>query len=173
MVAVGEDLVLVRQVGAAGVDEVDAGQVVFAGNLLGPQVLLDGHRVVGAALHRRVVAHDDAFDAGDAPDAGDDTGGRDVGVVHAVGGELGELEERRAGIEQGPYPFARQHLAAPGVTLARGLAAAQLVLLDLRPQILDQRLHRAGVGGELIRPGIYGGTQDGHRFTESLAVRSI
>ena len=35
MVAVGEDVVLVRQVGAARVDQVDAGQVVLVGDFLG------------------------------------------------------------------------------------------------------------------------------------------
>jgi hypothetical protein len=58
MVAVGKHLVLVGQVGAAAVHQVDAGQAVLRGDLLRAQVLLDRHRVVGAALHRGVVADD-------------------------------------------------------------------------------------------------------------------
>ena len=100
MLAVGEDLVLVRQVGAAGIHQIDAGQVVLAGDFLRAQVFLHRHRIIGAALDRGVVADHHAFDAGDAPDAGDDAGGRDVGVVHAVGRHLRQLEERRAGIQQ-------------------------------------------------------------------------
>jgi len=61
VVAVGEDLVLVRQVRAAGVDQVDAGQAVLRGDFLRAQVLLHRHREVGAALDRGVVADDHAF----------------------------------------------------------------------------------------------------------------
>ena len=55
-----EDVGLQRQERAAAVDEVDARQPVLERDLLRAQVLLDGHRVVGAALDRRVVGDDDA-----------------------------------------------------------------------------------------------------------------
>jgi hypothetical protein len=64
VVAVGEDLVLVGQVGAAGVDQVDAGQAVLRSDLLRAQVLLDREREVAAALDGGVVAHDHALDPG-------------------------------------------------------------------------------------------------------------
>jgi hypothetical protein len=41
-------------------------------NFLRAQVLLDGHRVIGAALHRRIVAHDHALAARNAADPHDD-----------------------------------------------------------------------------------------------------
>ena len=63
VLAVREDLVLHRQEGAAGVDQVEARQPVLERDLLGAEVLLDGHRVVGAALDRRVVGDDHALDA--------------------------------------------------------------------------------------------------------------
>ena len=72
VLAVGEDLVLQRQERAAGVDEVDARQPVVQGHLLRAQVLLDRHRVVGAALDGRVVGDDHALAAAHAADAGDD-----------------------------------------------------------------------------------------------------
>ena len=71
VLAVGKDLVLQRQEGAAGVDQVDAGQAVLQGDLLGPQVLLDRQRVVGAALDRGVVGDDHHLPAVDLADAGD------------------------------------------------------------------------------------------------------
>jgi hypothetical protein len=71
MVAVGEHLGLVGQVGAAGIDQIDAGQVVLFGDLLRPQVLLHGHREVGAALHRRIVGDDHDLAARDPADAAD------------------------------------------------------------------------------------------------------
>ncbi len=63
VLAVGEDLVLQRQERAAGVDEVDARQPVLQRDLLRAQVLLDRHRVVGAALDGGVVGDDDAAPA--------------------------------------------------------------------------------------------------------------
>ena len=77
VIAVGKHVDLVRQVGAARVDEVDAGQAVLARDVLRAQVLLHRQRVVGAALDGRVVADDHAFAAGHAADAGDDAGGGD------------------------------------------------------------------------------------------------
>src|SRR3546814_11449975 len=61
VVAVGKHFILLRQVGAARVHQVHARQAVLRGDLLRPQVFLDGHGVVGAALDRGVVADDDAF----------------------------------------------------------------------------------------------------------------
>ena len=93
VVAIGEDLRLERQEGAARVDEVDARQPVLEGDLLGPEVLLDRHRVVGAALDRGVVGDDDAGRPLDPADPGDDPGAGRVVVVEAGGGQRAQLEE--------------------------------------------------------------------------------
>ena len=45
-----------------------------------------------------------------------------LAIVDVVGGELADLEERRAGIEQALDALARQQLAAAGVAGARFLA---------------------------------------------------
>ena len=124
MVAVGKHLGLVRQVGAAGIDEIDAGQPVLERDLLGAQMLLHRHREVGAALDGGVVGDDHAFAALDAADAGDQAGAVDRILVHAVGGERRQLEERRAGIDEPQHALARQQLAARGVALARPRRAA-------------------------------------------------
>ena len=108
MIAVGKDLVLGRQKRPARIDEIEAGQPVVAGDLLRPQVLLDGHREIGAALDRRVIGDDDAFAAHDPPDAGDNPGRRHLAVIHAEGGELRKLKKRRPRVEQCPHPLARQ-----------------------------------------------------------------
>ncbi len=72
MLAIRKNLVLLRQEGAAGIDQIDAGQPVHPRDLLRAQMLLHRHREVGAALHRGIVGDDDAFPPRDAPDAGDD-----------------------------------------------------------------------------------------------------
>ena len=119
VVAVGEDFVLQRQEGAAGVDQVDAGQAVLQGDLLGAEVLLHRHRVVGAAFDRGVVGDDDAAAAADGADPGDDPGPRRRVVVHPVRGERRELEEGRVGVAERLDPFARGQLAAAAVALDR------------------------------------------------------
>ena len=121
-----------RQVRAAGVDQVDAGQAVLARDLLRAQVLLHRHRIVRAALDRRVVADDHAFASGDAADAGDDARARRWCRRTCRTRRAAKLEERRARIEQRAHALARQQLAARGVPFARGVAAALLDLGHLR-----------------------------------------
>ncbi len=87
VLAVRKDLVLARQEGPAGVHQVDARQPVLQRHLLRAQVLLDRHRVVGAALDRRVVGDDHALALRHPADPGDDAGAGRFVVVHAVGGQ--------------------------------------------------------------------------------------
>jgi len=112
VVAVGEDFGLVRQVGAAAVDQIDARQPVGLGNFLRAEMLLDRQRIVSAAFDRRVVAHDHRLAPGDAADAGDDPGARDLALVHVAGGKLADFEKRRARIEQPFDAVAGQQFAA-------------------------------------------------------------
>ena len=87
MPLVRENLVLLRQEGAAGIDHVDAGQVVLPRDILGAQMLLHRHRIIGAALDGGVVGDDHAFAARDPADPGDDAGGMHVAAIEAIGGE--------------------------------------------------------------------------------------
>ncbi len=140
MVAVGEDLRLVRQVRPAAVDEVDARQAVLLRDFLRAQVLLDRHRVIGAALHGGIVAHDHHLPARNAADPADQPRAVDfVLAVHAVGGKLADLEEGRAGIEQPLDPFAREQLAPPDMPLAAAFGPAERGCGDGRTQLLGER----------------------------------
>jgi len=85
--------------------------MVLARNLLGAQVLLDRDRIVGAGLDGRIVGDDHALAPRHPPDPGDQRCAGDVPAVHAVGGELRELEERAPGVEQHPDSLARGELA--------------------------------------------------------------
>ena len=153
MLAVGKHLGLVRQIGAAGIDQIDARQPVLARDLLGAQMLLHRHRIVGAALDGGIVADDDAFAAGDAADAGDESGAVNVVVIHAVGGERREFEERRAGVDQRHHAVARQKLAAREMALARARRAAFGRRGAAALQFGDQRRHRRRVGAKLLGRG--------------------
>ena len=156
MLAVGKHFGLVRQVGAAGIDQIDAGQPVLARDLLRAQMLLHRHRIIGAALDGGIVADDDAFAARDAADAGDDAGAVDGVVVHAVGGERRQFEERRAGIDQRHHPLARQKLAARHMTFARRGGPPSAASARLRLKLRDQRAHGGLVGAELRRSDVGG-----------------
>ena len=151
MVAVGEDLGLVRQVRAAAVDQIDARQPVLPRDLLRAQMLLDRHRIVGAALHRRVVADDHHLPARHAADAGDDARARHFAVVHVAGGELADLEERRARIEQPLDPLARQQFAARRCA-ARAIFSVppKRRLGDVGAQLLGERAVMRGARAELF-----------------------
>ena len=159
---VRENLGPLRQVGAAGIDEIDARQPVLHRDFLCAEMLLHRHRIIGAALHRGVVAHDDAFDAADPAHAGDHARARRVVVVHVHRRQRRQLEERRAGIEQRPHPLARQELAARDMALARFLAAAQPDRVGAGLEVGDQRAHRLGVALEGVGTGVDLRGKDGH-----------
>ena len=146
MLAVGEHAVLLGQVAAARVDEVDARQPVLRRDLLRAQVLLHRHRVVGAALDGGVVRHDHAFAPRHPADAADHRSRMHVAGVHAPRRELPDLEERRAGIEQAPHPLARQELAPLEVPFTRLGVSPERDQRDLLLQVVDQRAHALGVG---------------------------
>ena len=145
MLAVREHLVLARQEGTAGVDQINAGQSILRRDLLCAQVLLDRDRVVGTTFDRRVVGHDHAFAAGDPADSGDDAGAGALVVVHPVGGQRREFEQRAAGIEQPVDAVAWQQLAAIDVTGARAFRTTQRRRRELAAQLLDKRGVRVAV----------------------------
>ena len=118
MVAIGKDLVLPREIGPAAVDQIHARQAVLRGDFLRAQVLLDRQRIVGAALHRRVVGDDDAQSPGDLADTRDHARAGDILVIDLISGELTDFEEGGAGVEQALDALAGQQLAARHVPLA-------------------------------------------------------
>ena len=146
VVAIGEDVGLQRQKGAARVDEIDARQMVLRRDFLRAQMFFHRHRVVRSALDRRVVGHDRARRAGDRADARDDAGRRRVVTVHPVGGQRGEFEERRTGIDEALDALARGQLAALTVTLRRDGTAALAHAGQACLQVLDQGQQGGRVG---------------------------
>ena len=162
MVTVREHFVLIRQIRAARIDQINAGQVVLLGDFLRAQVLLDGQRVVGAAFDRGVVADDHAINAADAANADDQAGAGRVALVHAERGQWRDFEERRAGVEQHLHAVAWQQLAARRVPGAGHFAPASGGLGELHMQVIDQRAHGAGIGLEVGGTGVEFGFERGH-----------
>lgn len=123
MFAVGEDISLEVEEGAAGVDEVDTGEMVILGDILGAEMFFNRFGVVGTAFDSGVVGDDHDFDAGDAADAGDDTGAGGVVIVEIPSGEGGEFEEGAIGVEDGVDAVADEEFAAAEVAVDSALAA--------------------------------------------------
>ena len=90
----GVDLVLERQIGAAGVDEMDHGQTVLEGDLERTHDLVDGQRVPGSALQRAVAGDDDDLASLHDADAGDHQSPWCFAFVCRACGQRRELEER-------------------------------------------------------------------------------
>ena len=161
VLAVGEDFVLSREERSARVDEVEAGEPVLEGDLLRAQVLLHRERVIGAALHRRVVRDDHALVPADAADPGDDPRAGGFVVVHAERGEGRELEERRARVEEPLDALAREELPRLRVTFAGALRSAEARCGQPLAKLRDQALHRVAVRAcGLVAP--HARLQDGH-----------
>src|SRR5690349_24944409 len=135
-------------------------------------MLLHRQRVVGAALHRRVVDDDDAFPALDPADAGDDPRRGDLLLIDAMRRELGELEEGRAGVQQELDALAGRELAAGEMARHGFLPAALLDDGDQPAQILDEALHRLSIGAEARRAGIDVRCQLGHGPVRIPACRT-
>ena len=90
-------------------------------------------------------------------------GAGDVAAVQAVRGELRELQERAAGVQQHPDALARGQLAGRAV-LVRGRACEppRATRATSAPQIRDQRAHGALVVAELLECTIDPGEIAGH-----------
>ena len=167
VIAVGENFVLVRQVGAAAVHQVDARQAVLLRDLLRPQVLLDGERVVGAALHGGVVADHHALHACDPADAGNHAGGwgRVAAVLLLVNIQRrqgADFQERGVRVQEHGHAVARQQLAARHVFGARRLATAFSDAGKLGTQVVNKTAHDERGGLEIGRAGVELADQVGH-----------
>ncbi|MCY1549962.1 hypothetical protein D9M68_861710 [compost metagenome] len=79
-----------------------------------------------------------------------------------MGGQLADLEEGRARVEQAVDALAGQQLAARGVAFLGLGAAAFMDAAEQRVQGADLFEHRRAVAGELRGTGVDLGVQDSH-----------
>jgi hypothetical protein len=172
VLAVGEDLILHGKEGAAGVDQVDAGQPVLQRHLLRPQVLLHGHRVVGAAFDGGVVGDDDDLAPMHADDPGDDPGRGGAAAVELLGGQRRELEEWAAGVGEAVDPLARQQLAAANVAFTGLLSPTRGGAAEAGVEVGEQLAVGGLVALELGPVGADVGPQDGHASSFSAIATS-
>jgi len=135
-----------RQVGAATIDQIDTRQAILQRDFLGPQMLLHGHRIIGAALNRRVIADNHAFAAFDAANSRNHACARGLIVVHVMRRQSANFEEWCGWIEQFFDPLAWQQLAAGDMTFAGAFRAAFRRLSRVILQRVYQGFHRSAIG---------------------------
>jgi hypothetical protein len=92
-------------------------------------------------------------------------------VVHAVGGERRQFEERRAWIDQLHHALARQQLAARRMTLARANRAAFCGFRAAACEFLGKRAHVRSVGAKFRRVRVDAGF-DRQAIPLSRTIRS-
>ncbi len=125
-------------------------------------MLLHGHRIVGSALDRRVVDDDGAVGALDPADPGDQPGRGDVAAIHPERGELADLEEGRARVDQAGQALAGKQLAPFDMSFALLFRSAHLDNGSLLAQFGEKRAHAQRILAECIAVGGDGGFQNGH-----------
>src|SRR6476620_10583400 len=111
-------------------------------------MLLDRHRVIGAALDRRIVGNDHHLPARHATNACDDSAPWRIVVIHAPGGECREFEERRAAVEQEFNPFAHGKLALGTVAFEISGSSTVAVAIGAFAKLLNEAAHSLLVGLE-------------------------
>ena len=130
VVTIRKDLVLSGQKSSTGVDQIHAREAIVHRDLLSAQVLLHRHRVVRAALHRRVIRHDDHLATADAADPGDNASPRRRVVVHPVTGQRRQLQEWAGVINESVDSLTGQQFSPRNVAVANLLRSTQRALAE-------------------------------------------
>ena len=135
MVPVRKDFGLMRQIGAAGIHQIQARQTIGLGDFLRPQMLLDGHGKISAALYRRVVCDNHTGSAGNTANAGDQAGAGRFIPIQSISSQLTEFKKGRAGVQQTLYALSRQELTPPNMLGAGTFRAAQCCDFNARTKL--------------------------------------
>ena len=99
MLPVGEYLILSRQIGAPGINQVDTGQAVLLRYRLRSEMFFDRNRVVGATLDGGVIDDQHAVAAVNLAHSRDDSSARNLVIVELPPGQLRKLEKTAAGVQ--------------------------------------------------------------------------
>src|SRR4030095_328646 len=132
---------LQREKRSTRIDEIQARQAILQRDLLRSQVLLYRDRVIGAALHRRIVRDNDHVAPRHAADGRDDAGARRLVVVQPVARERRQFEKRRTRVDEARNALAYRQLALLSMPLYVLRAAALPGNADSLPQFGDEPRH--------------------------------
>ena len=85
MIPIWENLILVGQICPAAIDQRHHGQMALLGNFLGTQMFFHGHRIIGAAFHRSIIANHHNLASMHCADTGDEPSAGCRALVHTMG----------------------------------------------------------------------------------------
>lgn len=142
---VWKDVCLVREIRAARIDEVEAGEFVLLSNCLCAEMLLDRDWVIGTSFDSAIISHNHTGDPFDCSDPCDDTPCGDVVGVDFVACEGREFQERGAWVDEGGDSIAGKHLSSGEVFV---LCFLRATLGDSAVEIghsIEELLHLLGV----------------------------
>ena len=141
--------------------------MIFAGDLLRPQMLLHRHRIIGAAFDGGVIANDHHIAARHTANPRNHARGMDIPVIKPIGCQSANFQKGGSGIQQAADPIPRQKFAARHMPRPCPFRPALGGKASLRAQIMDQRLPSLAIGFGLLRLCIELRCQHGH-FRSSL-----
>ena len=160
--AFDKNLGLVKQISAAAFHQVDHGQLVLQGDLLGPQRLAQAHGRHRAAFDCAVVDRHQAAFARHHANTNNRAAAQHrffaIVVVHLQAGQAAEFQKGRAPVQEARQALARQQLIALLKLGALGLGLGNHLRLQA-VDFIEQRLHALGVGGKRGAARIDLGTQ--------------
>ena len=163
MVPVGKHLRLQRQERPPAVHQIDARKLAAGGDLLRPEVFLDGERVVGPPLHGGVVRHHHHEPSRNRSHPGDEARRRSGRVVAVETGERSDFEEGRSRIGEALDPLPDEELPLFPVAGARPASPAFARGGEPLPQILAEFPVMPFVGPELVGSGRDAGLEPGQQ----------
>jgi len=143
--------------------QVDTGQMVLLGNLLSPQVFLDGNRIVRPSLDRVIcrrfsitmspsltkrrvtaltIGHDHALDPRNTSNPRDDaTSWHLFPIVKSVAGKLTQLQERGAWIQKLSNSVPRKKFVSRKMERTRLCRASETDFGQVRVQLVRELVH--------------------------------
>ena len=81
MLLVREYLILPWQEGTSGINQVNAGQVIFERYFLCAQMFFNGHGIISTAFDSCVICYNHYFYSGNTADTGNYSGSRNIVII--------------------------------------------------------------------------------------------
>src|SRR5215472_5168880 len=165
VLAVRKDFGLQGEKCSTGINQVDTGQVVLFGDLLGSQMLFNSHRIVSAAFDGCIISNNDAFLALDEPDPCYDASRWCLVIVHIPRCQWAEFQEGSIRITEQLDAFACQQLIAFAVFVYGLFSSTLLHQLYALTKLLEQLLKVTCILLKIGAITIYASFDDAHGCT--------
>ena len=144
-----KDSVLIRQINAGRIYQINDGRAITHSNFLRTQNFRDRLRPPGARLHCCVIGDNDGGAALNAAKSGDHSGGRRLPVIKIVCDQQPDFDEARPRVEQPRNPFARSQFSR-AVLLVDPLGSAALPKLIFEVVQRVNQVTHVSLAGDIL-----------------------